>query len=182
MTTATMEEKATTKMMEPFLSEFRAEAATTRRVIERIPADKLGWKPHAKSMSLGGLAMHIADGPGSIAAMLQQDAFNVDPAAFQPAAPKNLDEIKTAFEQSVVKAESFLATMTEQSATENFQLKVLGKTRLNQPRIALVRTIMMNHIYHHRGQLSVYLRLLDVPVPSIYGPSKDENPPAWAND
>jgi uncharacterized damage-inducible protein DinB len=182
MTTAIMETKAATKMMEPFLNEFRAESATTRRVLERIPADKLGWKPHAKSMSLGGLAMHIAEGPGNIAAMLQKDEHDVTPSAFQPAAPKNLEEIKTAFEQSVVKAENFLATMSEQAAAEHFQLKVHGKTRLNQPRISLVRVIMMNHMYHHRGQMSVYLRLLDVPVPSIYGPSQDENPPAWAND
>jgi uncharacterized damage-inducible protein DinB len=151
-------------------------------VLERIPADKLAWKPHAKSMSLGALALHIAEGPGRLCNMLQGDGVDVDPSAFQAVEPKKREDVLEAHEQSVRAAENFLSTMSEQFATKNFQLRVGGKPRLDLPRIALVRTIMMNHNYHHRGQLSVYLRLLDVPVPSIYGPSRDENPPAWGHD
>lgn len=165
-----------TKMMEPMLNEFRQEAAVTRRVLERIPADKLAWQPHPKSMSLGQLAFHIAGVPGRLSAILQQDQLEVNPDAFLPPSPKDLAEVKTTFEESCQAAEKFIGGLSEQDAGKDFSLMVGGKPVMTAPRVAMIRTVIMNHVYHHRGQLAVYLRMLDVPVPTIYGRSADENP------
>jgi uncharacterized damage-inducible protein DinB len=163
-------------MLEPVLSEIREEAAITKRVLERVPADKLSWKPHRKSMSLGQLALHIASVPGGLTKILQQNEFEANPANFDPPSPKNIQEIHATFDQSLRAAEEFLNDMSEQSAQASWRLTVKGKHVFTKPRIGVVRSIMMNHLYHHRGQLSVYLRLLDVPVPVIYGRSADESP------
>ncbi len=165
-----------TKALEPTLEEFREEAATTRRILERVPADKLTWKPHPKSMSLGQLALHIAGIPGGLTKLLQMEEFDTAHANFNPPQPKNVEEIHAAHDQSVRAAEDFLAGMSDESAMANWRLLAQGKQISSQPRIVVLRSIMLNHWYHHRGQLSVYLRLLDVPVPVIYGPSADENP------
>jgi predicted dithiol-disulfide oxidoreductase (DUF899 family)/uncharacterized damage-inducible protein DinB len=162
--------------LDPMLREFREEAATTRRVLDKVPADKLTWRPHPKSMSLGQLAIHIATVPGALAKITQPDAFDVSQGNFQPPQPKDKAEIQTAFEQSVREAEAYLDGMTEQAAQGNWRLMLHDKELFTQPRASVLRSIMLNHWYHHRGQLSVYLRMLDVPVPSIYGPSADENP------
>lgn len=158
------------------LQEFREEAATTKRVLERVPADKLTWKPHAKSMSLGQLAGHVASIPGGIARLVQQDSFDVAKGNFVPPQPKSLEEILAAYEQSVRDAEQCLASMTDDRAKGPWRLERNGKEISTRPRTAVIRTIMLNHWYHHRGQLSVYLRLLEVPLPVIYGRSADEDP------
>lgn len=165
-----------TKMMEPMLTEFRQEAAVTKRVLERVPADKLDWRPHPKSMSLGQLAFHIASVPGRLSTVLQQDRLEVDPNAFTAPSPRDLAEVKTTFEESCKAAESFMGGLSEQDAFKDFSLMVGGKPGMTAPRVAMIRMVIMNHVYHHRGQLSVYLRMLDVPVPTIYGRSADENP------
>jgi uncharacterized damage-inducible protein DinB len=163
-------------MFEPMLDEFREEAAVTKRVLERVPADKLAWKPHAKSMSLGQLAMHIATVPGSLTKITWEDEFEFSQANFNPPLPKDVKEIHAAFEQSVREVEECLKRMTEQLAQGHWRLMFRGKEISSKPRIRVLRSIMLNHWYHHRGQLSVYLRLLDIPVPVIYGPSADESP------
>jgi uncharacterized damage-inducible protein DinB len=165
-----------TQAFEPLVNEFRHETATTRRVLDKIPADKLAWQPHPKSMPLGVLAMHIATVPGNIANLLQPDEFELNPANFAPPAPKDLAEIHSAMDRSAETVEKFLNGLDEETAFTTWRLMSKGRTILAQPRIGVVRSIMLNHWYHHRGQLSVYLRLLNVPVPSIYGPSADENP------
>jgi uncharacterized damage-inducible protein DinB len=165
-----------TTMFEPMLDEFREEAAVTKRVLERVPADKLAWKPHAKSMSLGQLAMHIATVPGSLTKITWEDEFEISQANFNPPLPKDVKEIHAAFEQSVREVEECLKRMTEQLAQGHWRLMFRGKEISSKPRIRVLRSIMLNHWYHHRGQLSVYLRLLDIPVPVIYGPSADESP------
>jgi uncharacterized damage-inducible protein DinB len=162
--------------LDPMLSEFREEAAITRRILDRVPPDKLSWKPHAKSMSLGQLANHIATVPGSLARITQLDEFDVSQGNFNSPSPNSMQAIHAAFEQSVRDAEACLAGMTEQKAQGKWRLMFKDKEISTQPRISVVRSIMLNHWYHHRGQLSVYLRLLDVPVPVIYGRSADENP------
>lgn len=162
--------------VDPMLKEFREEVATTKRVLERIPADKLAWKPHRKSMSLGQLALHIASVPGSLAKISQLDEFDVAQANFDPPAPKDVEQIHSALQESVRSAEECLGSMTEQKAMGNWRLMTNGKQIFSRPRIEVLRSIMLNHWYHHRGQLSVYLRMLDVPVPVIYGRSADENP------
>jgi uncharacterized damage-inducible protein DinB len=158
------------------INEFRHETATTKRVLDKIPADKLTWQPHPKSMSLGVLAMHIATVPGNIVNLLQPDEVELNPANFAPPAPKDLAEIHSAMDHSAESAEKFLGSLDEKTAFATWRLMSNGREILAQPRIGVVRAIMLNHWYHHRGQLSVYLRLLNVPVPSIYGPSADENP------
>lgn len=171
----TMIEPATT-MLESMLSEFRDEAAITKRVLDRVPADKLSWRPHPKSMSLGQLAIHIATVPGTLARITQADQFDVSQGNFDPTPPKNLEEVHTAFAQSVRDAEEYLSGMTEETAQARWRLMLRDRELFSKPRIVVLRSIMLNHWYHHRGQLSVYLRLLGVPVPVIYGRSADENP------
>ncbi len=162
--------------IEPVVGEFREEAETTRRVLARIPGDKLTWRPHPKSMTLGQLAIHIATVPGRLATMAQSDGFDVSQGRFEPPQPQDLQEIQSAFEESVKEAEMRLAGMTDETAQGRFTLKLHDKELFSKPRIGVMRSIMLNHWYHHRGQLSVYLRLLEVPVPVIYGRSADENP------
>jgi uncharacterized damage-inducible protein DinB len=165
-----------TKTLEPTLDEIREEAIITRRILDRVPGDKLGWKPHPKSMSLGQLALHVATIPGGLSKLLQLDEFDTAHANFNPPDPKSLEEIKAAHEQSVQAAEEFVGGMSEQTASASWRLMSKGKLISRKPRIAVLRSIMLNHWYHHRGQLSVYLRLLEVPVPVIYGRSADEDP------
>jgi uncharacterized damage-inducible protein DinB len=165
-----------TKTLEPTVAEIHEEAAITKRILGRVPADKLTWKPHPKSMSLGQLALHIAGIPGGLTKLLQMDEFDTAQANFNPPQPKSLEEIHATHDQSVRAAEDYLAGMSDEMALAKWRLLVHGKQISSQPRIVVLRSIMLNHWYHHRGQLSVYLRLLDVPVPVIYGPSADENP------
>jgi uncharacterized damage-inducible protein DinB len=157
-------------------AEFREEAKTTRRVLERVPAGKLSWKPHAKSLSLGQLALHVAAVPGRFVLVLQKEEHEVNPSNFIFEEAKSTEEILAVFEQSVNDAGAYLDGLSEEQALADWMLKANGRPLFTKSRMDVVRMIMLSHIYHHRGQLSVYLRLLDVPVPSIYGPSADENP------
>jgi uncharacterized damage-inducible protein DinB len=163
-------------MLAPMVSEIQQEAVITKRVLERVPADKLTWKPHPKSMSLGQLALHIATTPGNLAKLAQADGLDVAQANFDPPAARDTKEILTAHDASIKAAEEYLDSVSESAAMGNWRLTSKGKEVFAIPRVAMLRTIMFNHLYHHRGQLSVYLRLLDVPVPVIYGRSADENP------
>jgi uncharacterized damage-inducible protein DinB len=164
------------RIVDPLLAEIDQEAATTRRVLERVPTDKLAWKPHPKSMSLGQLATHVAGTPGTIAKFIEKDIFEM--GDMQEPEPATTAAILVAHEASVAAAKAMLNTFTDAQMMASWSFVAGGKTMMTMRRIACVRAIMLNHWYHHRGQLSVYLRLLDVPVPSIYGPSADENP--WA--
>jgi uncharacterized damage-inducible protein DinB len=164
------------KMMEPMNGEIAQEAATTRRVLERVPADKLAWKPHPKSMTLGQLAMHIATIPMGISSIARVNDFEPDPSNFTPPMPKTREEILAALDASVQTAQEYLSGLDESAALGTWRASVKGREVMAMPRVAMLRALMLNHWYHHRGQLSVYLRLLDVPLPSIYGPSADENP------
>jgi len=165
-----------TNTVTPMLHEFRAEVVITKRLLDCVPADKLAWKPHAKSMTLGQLAGHIAAIPGRISSMAQQDGFDVLKGSFVPPQPKSLEEVHTTFEQSVRDAEQTLQRMTEEHAAGTFRLMKGDRELFSQPRSGVLRSIMLNHWYHHRGQLSVYLRLLEVPLPVIYGRSADTDP------
>jgi uncharacterized damage-inducible protein DinB len=163
-------------MCEAMLAELEQEAGTTRRVLERVPENKLSWRPHQKSMTLGQLALHTASVPGGIAKISQADEFDASQTNFGAEQPKSLGEIFAAHDESVRAAEDCLKGMSEAKAQGQWRLKMGPKEVMSMPRAGLLRSIMLNHWYHHRGQLSVYLRLLDVPLPSIYGPSADENP------
>jgi uncharacterized damage-inducible protein DinB len=162
------------RLVDPILMELDQEAQTTKRVLDRIPADKLTWKPHPKAFSLGQLALHIASAPGNVAAAAAQDSFEA-PNFAQPEA-KSRQEILETFSKSIENAKGILNTMDDGKLMAMWSLTKNGKALMSVPRVGFIRSIMMNHLYHHRGQLSVYLRILNVPVPSIYGPSADENP------
>jgi uncharacterized damage-inducible protein DinB len=164
------------KMLEPMMSEIQQEAVTTKRVLERVPADKLSWKPHPKSMSLGQLAFHVASIPGNLSRLAQLEEFDISTVNFEPPAPGNAKEILNTLDASLKAIEEYLGGVSESAATGSWRLVNKGKEVFTIPRVGLLRTIMLNHWYHHRGQLSVYLRLLDVPVPIIYGRSADESP------
>lgn len=155
------------------IAELKREAESTRRVLERVPSDQLSWKPHEKSMSLGQLALHTAVVPGGLAEFLDERIREV-PIVPLPEAT-SLDEILSAFDKHIVLAENKLRAWGESGLMETWKLTREGIPILEVPRIEMVRTLMLNHWYHHRGQLTVYLRLLDVPVPAIYGPSADES-------
>jgi uncharacterized damage-inducible protein DinB len=156
------------------LMEFREELKTTMRVLDRVPADKLTWKPHEKSMCLGALALHIAGIPGFIASMVAGDSFDVLKADFTPPLPKSTEEICAALDQSAIQAEKTFQSASEETAYAQWRLMRGDTVLMAVPRVVAWRTLLLNHWYHHRGQLSVYLRLLDVPVPSVYGPTADE--------
>lgn len=165
-----------TNSLEAVMIEFREEAAITKRVLDRVPGDKLAWKPHEKSMTLGQLAWHVATVPGGLARILQQESFDVAQGSFVPPSGKSLGEILAAYGESIRDGEQFLQSLSQEKATAKWHLLKNGRELFSRPRIEVVRTIMLNHWYHHRGQLSVYLRLLNVPVPVIYGRSADEDP------
>jgi len=161
-------------IVDSILMEIEQEAKTTQRVLDRIPEDKLAWKPHAKSYSLGQLGLHIARIQGVLAEAASKDTHEI--GNMTQAEPGSRKEILDTFTQSTAKATQILAKMDDARLMATWTLTKNGKVLLSLPRIGFIRAIMMNHIYHHRGQLAVYLRMLDVPVPSIYGPSADENP------
>lgn len=160
--------------IEALLQELEQEAQTTRRVLDRVPGDRLGWKPHDKSMSLGQLALHVATVPGSVAEMSVRSPFPV-PQFIQPSAASAADLVP-ALEQSVAKAQEILRAMDETVLSSIWRAVDGDREVLALPVGALLRSIMLNHWYHHRGQLAVYLRQVGALVPSIYGPSADENP------
>jgi uncharacterized damage-inducible protein DinB len=163
-------------MLDSLIDELRQEAVTTKRVLERIPEEKLSWKPHETSMSLGQLSLHVASIPGNVTRLAQLDAFDASEANFIPPQPESVDQILSAFDESLNSAESYLSGLDNKAATDPWRLTSKGEEVFSMPRISMLRTIMLNHWYHHRGQLAVYLRLLEVPVPVIYGRSADENP------
>lgn len=157
-----------------FIQELEQEAQATRRVLERVPANKLGWKPHPKSMSLGQIAMHVAQTPGMVAQMTAEDMR--EPPRMEQAEAKSAKELLDAHDTSIAAAKQILKSWDDAKMKAPWSMFAGGKPIMTMPRAAVVRTILLNHWYHHRGQLTVYLRLLDQPLPVVYGPTADENP------
>ena len=156
------------------IQEFEAEARTTRRVLERVPTDRLTWAPHTKSMTLGRLAMHVATAPAAISTWPLDDQYEFK--GDKTPLPASTDEIVAAHDKGVETVKANLQKVGDAGLGANWSGVAGGKTLMTMPKAGLLRALLMNHTYHHRGQLSVYLRLLEVPVPPIYGPSADENP------
>jgi uncharacterized damage-inducible protein DinB len=163
------------KMIDGLLAELEQEAATTSRVLQRIPQAHLSWRPHPKSMSLGQLALHVATVPGNVAELAAKDTIPNPPSFTQPEAA-TAAELVPSLEASVSKAKQVLGGFDDARMGATWRLQRDGKDILAMPRVAVVRSIMLNHWYHHRGQLLVYLRLLNQSVPSVYGPTADESP------
>ena len=162
-------------MIEGLLAELEQEAQTTRRVLERIPQAHLSWKPHPKSMSLGQLALHVATVPGNVAELAAMDTVPVPPTFIQAEA-SSAAQLVPALTESVAKARRTLGGFDDAKMGAMWRLQRGGTDIMAMPRVAFVRAIMLNHWYHHRGQLLVYLRMLNQSVPSVYGPTADENP------
>jgi uncharacterized damage-inducible protein DinB len=159
------------------LPEFDQEMANTRKTLERAPEDKFGWKPHEKSMTLGRLTGHLAEMPGWAAITVDKESFDVAPAGSPPpkaANPATRKEALDMFDNNVVQARAAIAGATDEQLMKTWTLLAGGKTIFSMPRIAVLRGMIMNHMIHHRAQLGVYLRLNDIPVPALYGPSADE--------
>lgn len=163
------------RMADSILMEIDQEAAATRRILERVPADRQDWRPHAKSMTLGQLATHIATLPGGIVKVMMVDTFEA-PSGFSAPPVVPVSELILKLEESVRGAKDIVSTFDDERMMATWKMRMNGKDAFAAPRGAVLRSFMLNHWYHHRGQLTVYLRLLDVPVPAIYGPSADENP------
>ena len=161
-------------LAETLLQELEQEAQTTRRMLERVPDDRLGWRPHPKARTLGELALHIAIVPGAVAELSAHTPAQAP--QFTDPSPAHATELIPALDESIAKVRRVLGGMSDAAITAPWRLMHGERELIKIPRIAFLRSVMLNHWYHHRGQLSVYLRELDVPIPSIYGPSADENP------
>jgi uncharacterized damage-inducible protein DinB len=162
-------------LIDGMLQELEQEAQTTRRVLDRVPDHQLAWRPHAKARTLGELALHVAMVPGAVAQLVASPSPAQAPQFADPS-PKSTSELIPALDQSIAKAKQVLGGMDDATLMATWRLMLHERELLALPRIAMLRSVMLNHWYHHRGQLTVYLRELDVPIPSIYGPSADENP------
>jgi uncharacterized damage-inducible protein DinB len=160
-------------IIDPILAEIEWESRATAKILERVPAAHFDWKPHEKSMSLGQLAWHIAGIPKRVEDLLRAGKFDVSQAR-PGAAQSSTDGLVDAYQTNLANARQYISGLDDATLKETFVMTRGEQTLMNLPKVALIRNVMMNHSYHHRGQLSVYLRLLDVPVPAIYGTSADE--------
>ena len=162
------------------LSEFEQQAPVTRRFLERLPEDKLMWKPHEKSMTAGQLAYHLATVPGGVVRLVQNNPARF-PEKFEFPQPASVQEILAALDGSVATVREVLTAFDDAAMEETWRLVAGDRELLAQPRREFLRDVMLSHWYQHRGQFSVYLRILNVPVPASWGPSGDEPPPFMQN-
>jgi uncharacterized damage-inducible protein DinB len=165
-------------MIDAILMEMDQEAVATRKLLERVPEDKLTWKPHSKSWTLGQIALHVAGIPGGVSAIAMEDEYE-RPSSTQQEATSRAQLLET-FEAGLAAARERLIEVDDQRFAGAWSLRDNGRVLMTMPRAGLIRSILLNHFYHHRGQLTLYLRMLNVAIPSIYGPSADENPFAEA--
>ena len=163
---------------ESLLAEFEIQAPITRRFLERLPEDKLGWKPHEKSMTAGQLAYHLASVPGSVASFVQTNPAQAPNLGNFPQ-PASRKEILEKYEECIATVRSVLSGLDDSAMNETWRMFAGDREVLAQPRARFLRDVMLSHWYQHRGQFSVYLRILNVAVPASWGPSADE-PPLFA--
>jgi len=168
--------RSTFEIARGLLAEFEAELGTTRRFLERVPADRLMWRPHAKSMTAGQLALHVAQVPFGVLGLVLKDEAAPPNFGAGRQQPETVREVLDALDRSAAFVRQTLPTLDDRRMTETFKIVAEGRTLMAVPRAAFLRSIMLNHWYHHRGQLGVYLRLVGAKVPFSYGPSGDESP------
>jgi uncharacterized damage-inducible protein DinB len=159
-------------LSEPIITELQHEATTTRKMLERVPQDSLAWKPHEKSRTLGEIAAHIANLPGVFITPLNRDEF--DHNDYKSAATDSVSDILETFDKNISSAAERLKTLSDERLLTSWRYKYGEQVIFEIPRLAVIRVMALNHLIHHRGQLSVYLRLLNVPLPPVYGPTADE--------
>ncbi len=162
-------------IVEPMAMEFAQEAANTRRMLERVPEEHFDWQPHEKSMSLALLATHIAQTPEWGVAILEQDELVINIEEYVPHVATTHAELMELFDKNVAALSEAMSGLPDDKAMQPWRLKVGDEVKLELSRMFVIRGMVLNHILHHRGQLSVYLRLKNVPLPAIYGPSAEES-------
>ena len=168
---------ATNMIAQGMLTEFDQEMEATRGVLANVPEQKLGWQPHDKSMTLGRLAAHVADIPGWTEQTLNQDELDVAPPGsegYTPPETETVAKLLQTFDANVKQARKILASTSDQKFLKPWTFKKGGQSLFTAPRVGVMRRFIMNHMIHHRAILTVYLRLNDIPVPALYGPSADE--------
>lgn len=161
-------------MAHAMLPEFDHEMANTRKTLERIPENKLEFKPDPKSMSLGRLAGHIAEMPGWGSLTMQTDSLDIVPGQFTPLTATSRQQLLAEFDKNIASARAALEAATDEALMQPWTLSMAGNAMFTMPRIAVIRTMVLSHVIHHRAQLTVYYRMNGVPVPALYGPSADE--------
>lgn len=172
-----VEEEEILSLSATLLPEFDQEMANTRKTLERIPMDKPDWKPHEKSMAMGPLAIHVANIPDWATFTINQDSLDIAPVGappYQPPKAASQKELLAIFDQSAERGRAAIAQATDEQFAKPWSLLAGGKVIFTMPRAAVLRSMVMNHLIHHRAQLGVYLRLNGIAVPAIYGPSADE--------
>jgi uncharacterized damage-inducible protein DinB len=161
-------------MINSVILDFEHEAQTTRRHFERLPGDKLGWRPHEKSFTAGALASHIIECIRWGDSIFNLDEFDFDPTAYKPYQATSVADLLKTFDEEVANCKRVLTGVDDAALMQPWRLKMMGRTLVDKNRADVFRDFTLSHLIHHRGQFSVYLRLLNVPVPGSYGPSADE--------
>jgi uncharacterized damage-inducible protein DinB len=162
------------KMSKSLMKEFEREAQTTRRHLERLPNDKLDWRPHEKSFTAGDLASHIVECISWSDSIFNMDEFDIDPADYNPYQARSVVDLLKTFDDKVASCKKVLAGADDEIMMRPWRLKIMGQVKFEQAKADVLRDFILNHLIHHRGQFSVYLRLLNIPVPGSYGPSADD--------
>src|SRR6266404_4913413 len=177
--TKTPSERLTMTIGQSMLGEFDEEMKNTRKTLERVPDENWSWKPHEKSGTLGWLAGHVATLPGWATMTINTEEFDYAPvsgkSSYEQPKTENRKDVLAAFDKESAEARAALASVSDQEITKGWKLLAGGEEIFAMPRVAVIRSVVMNHLIHHRAQLGVYFRLLGVPVPGLYGPSADEN-------
>jgi uncharacterized damage-inducible protein DinB len=164
-------------LSEGLVQEFDQEMASTRKTLERVPEEKLGWQPHPKSMTMGRLAGHLAEIPTWVSLTIDKDSFDLQPPGappYKPFVPSSRQEVLDLFDKNIAAARKALSGVSDEQLFQPWSLLMTEKPIFTMPRMGVLRGMILSHTIHHRAQLGVYLRLNDVPVPAIYGPSADE--------
>jgi len=162
------------KVMDSLITEFGNEAQTTRKHLARLPNDKFDWRPHSKSFTAGGLASHITDLISFAELICNTEEFDFNPAVYKPYQATSVEDLVKTFDANVARGLQALQGAPDETIMNTWRFKVMGRQLFERPKILVLRDFTLSHQIHHRGQFSVYLRLLDVPVPSTYGPTADE--------
>ncbi|MCF4102520.1 DinB family protein [Gillisia sp. M10.2A] len=160
------------KIEEILVPELKHEAAITQKFLKRIPNDKMDWRPHPKSMTMGELGNHLAEIPGWITGTMETDEMDME--GYEPTRFKSATDLEQAFQKNVTEATKAL-NKPDEDFQKNWKMTQKGQILMEMPKLSVLRTMVMNQIPHHRAQLGVYFRLLDIPVPASYGPSADES-------
>jgi uncharacterized damage-inducible protein DinB len=173
------------RLSEMLLPEFDLEMTNTRRVLERVPEEKMEWRPHIKSMTFGRLAGHVAELAAWGASIINQDSIDLTERAKKGEhgfEAQSSEDLLRQFDKNAAEAREALEKASDQHLNQNWCLYLAGKAIISMPRLQAIRISFLNHLIHHRGQLEVYLRLNNVPLPSLYGPSADEAVPSGGNN